>query len=66
MINYTKDKIIQEVQKNGISKCQEFLDKDKFKDLEKILINNKQIRIINIFFIKNFPKILRINHLIYL
>ena len=41
MINYTKDKIIQEVQKNGISKCQEFLDKDKFKDLEKILINNK-------------------------
>jgi len=56
MINYTKDKIIQEVQKNGISKCQEFLDKDKFKDLEKILINNKQIRIINIFFIKNFIK----------
>ena len=41
MINYTKDKIIQEVQKKGISKCQEFLDKDKFKDLEKILINNK-------------------------
>ena len=41
MINYTKYKIIQEVQKNGISKCQEFLDKDKFKDLEKILINNK-------------------------
>ena len=41
MINYTKDKIIQEVQKNGISKCQEFLDKDKFKNLEKILINNK-------------------------
>ena len=38
MINNTKDKIIQEVQKNGISKCQEFLDKDKFKDLEKILI----------------------------
>ena len=38
MINYTKDKIIREVQKNGISKCQEFLDKDKFKDLEKILI----------------------------
>ena len=41
MINYTKDKIIQEVQKKGISKCQEFLDKDKFKNLEKILINNK-------------------------
>ena len=38
MINYTKDKIIQEVQKKGISKYQEFLDKDKFKDLEKILI----------------------------
>ena len=56
MLNRTKDKIIQEVQKNGISKCQEFLDKDKFKDLEKILINNKQIRIINIFFIKNFIK----------
>ena len=56
MINYTKDKIIQEVQKNGISKCQEFLDKDKFKDLEKKIINNKQIRIINIFFIKNFIK----------
>ena len=41
MINYTKDKIIQEVQKKGISKCQEFLDKDKLKNLEKILINNK-------------------------
>ena len=41
MINYTKDKIIREVQKNGIIKCQEFLDKDKLKNLEKILINNK-------------------------
>jgi hypothetical protein len=44
MLNHTKDKIIQEVQKNGISECQEFFNKDKFEDLKKILINNKSVK----------------------
>lgn len=44
MLNRTKDKIIQEVQKNGISECQEFFNKDKFEDLKKILINNKSVK----------------------
>ena len=44
MLKRTKDKIIQEVQKNGISECQEFFNKDKFEDLKKILINNKSVK----------------------
>jgi ectoine hydroxylase-related dioxygenase (phytanoyl-CoA dioxygenase family) len=44
MLNHTKDKIIQEVQKNGISECQEFLNKEQFEDLKKILINNKNAK----------------------
>ena len=41
MINHNKDKLIQEIQENGIGVHQEFFNKDKFKDLEKILIKNK-------------------------
>jgi len=41
MISGNKYKIIQEIQKNGITKCQDFFNKDKFKVVEKILINNK-------------------------
>ena len=39
-----KYKIISEIQKNGITKCQEFFDKDKFETLEKILTNNKSVK----------------------
>ena len=44
MINYTKDKIIQEVQKNGISECQEFFNKDKCEDLKKYLLIIKVLK----------------------
>ena len=44
MINDNKYKILKEVQKNGISKCQEFLSKDNFETIEKILVNNKSIK----------------------
>ena len=44
MINYNKFKIIQEVQKNGISECKEFFDKDKFEALEKMLTYNKYVK----------------------
>ena len=44
MINYNKYKIIQEIQKNGITECQEFFDKDKLEALEKILANNKSVK----------------------
>ena len=44
MINYNKYKIIQEIQKNGITKCQEIFDKDKLEALEKILTNNKSAK----------------------
>ena len=41
MISGNKYKIIQEIQKNGITKCQDFFNKDKFEVVEKILIDNK-------------------------
>ena len=44
MLNRTKDKIIQEVQKNGISECQEFFNKDKFEDLKKYLLIIKVLK----------------------
>ena len=38
MINYNKYKIIQEIQKNGITECQEFFDKDKLvMEVEEVL-----------------------------
>ena len=44
MINHNKDKLIQEIQENGIGVHQEFFNKDKFEDLNKILINNKTVK----------------------
>ena len=41
MTNLNKNKIIQEIQENGITECLEFFNKDKFEAIEKILINNR-------------------------
>ena len=41
---FSRHQIIQDVQKNGINKCQDFLNKDNFETLKKVLIDNRNFK----------------------